>query len=149
MVRHSNRGPFPLTPENVKIELLKTYPTEPALEAARDSSHQRLHRNLHIGRPAGVIPRRLGTMQAIKNHRLEHHIMYDYIFDENDGNWSVPVLSTSVDKYTPWLRHQHLRRFVEAMGGTMVNDVNVGELCCSESKWLICRYSSMFRVKLA
>jgi hypothetical protein len=149
MVSYSNRGPFPLTAANVKIELLKTYRTDPALEAARDSSHQRLRTNLHIGRPAGVIPRRFGTMQAVKNHRFGHHIMYDYIFDANDGNWSVMVLSTSVDIYTRWLRHRHLWRFVEAMGGTMVNDVNVGELCCSDGKWLICRYSSRFRVKLA
>ena len=148
MVRDSTRGPFPLTPENVKIELLKTYQTEPALEAARDGSHQRLRHNLHIGRPVGVIPRQFGTMQAVKNHRLGHHIMYEYIFDGNDGNWSVLVLGVAVDVYTRRQRHQLLRGFVEAMGGTMVNDVNVGELCCSESKWLICRYSSRFRVKL-
>jgi hypothetical protein len=49
MVRHSNRGPFPLALANVNIELLKTYQTEPALEAARDSSHQRLRTNLLIG----------------------------------------------------------------------------------------------------
>jgi hypothetical protein len=155
MVRHPTRGPFPLTPANVKIELLKTYHTEPALEAARDSSHQRLRRNLHIGRPHGVILRRFGTMQAVKNHRFghndtgyRHHIGYDYIFDGNDGSWSVLVLSLPVDLDTRELRHRHLCRFVEAMGGTMVNDVNVGELCCSESKWLICRYSNRFRVKL-
>jgi len=74
--------------------------------------------------------------------------MYEYIFDGNDGNWSVLVLGVAVDVYTRRQRHQLLRGFVEAMGGTMVNDVNVGELCCSESKWLICRYSSRFRVKL-
>jgi hypothetical protein len=155
MVRHPTRGPFPLTPANVKIELLKTYQTEPALEAARDISHQRLRHNLHIGRFAGVIPRRFGTMQAIKNHQngitsgVRHHIGYDYIFDGNDGNWSVLAITLPVGDYTRELRHQHHCRFVEAMGGTMVNDVNVGELCCSEGKWLISRYSSRFRVKLS
>jgi len=134
MVLHSNRGPFPLTPENVKIELLKTYQTEPALEAARDISHQWLRARFLTRRVVGVVPRRFGTMQAVKNHRFGPvYIRYANIFDGNDGNWSVLVIGDRTGKQQLW-------RFVEVKDGTIVNEENVGELCCSKNKWLISRY---------